>query len=157
VTQQAANPLRITAANDIDPAILAEIRVDAMRPSLEAVGRFDPARARDRFLARYDPAETQLIHFGARLAGFFVVRRRSDHHYLDHLYICPGHQGGGLGRQVVQVIQQTATEAALPIKLMALKGSPSNAFYLSCGFVLLATDEFDNHYIWDHSAQDAVG
>ena len=38
--------LRETSAEGIDPDVLATIRVEAMRPSLEAVGRFDPARAR---------------------------------------------------------------------------------------------------------------
>ena len=138
-------------AADIDPTILADIRVAAMRPSLEAVGRFDPVRARERFLANYTADDTRLIHAQGALAGFYVVRRRDDHLYLDHLYIHPDRQSGGLGRIVVEWVQENAREAQLPIKLIALKNSKANDFYLSCGFAFVASDEFDNHYIWHAS------
>lgn len=68
-----------------DPSELAEIRVEAMRPSLEKVGRFDPERARRRFLDTYDPSETKVVHVAGELAGFYVLRDRRDHLYLDHL------------------------------------------------------------------------
>ena len=66
---------------------LASIRVAAMRPSLEAVGRFDPERARERFLKSYCPGETEIIYANEKIVGFYVLRRRSDHLYLDHLYV----------------------------------------------------------------------
>jgi hypothetical protein len=65
--------------------VLADIRLEAMRPSLEAVGRFDPVRARARFLDGFIPEDTQVLCVGGRTAGFQVVRRRPDHLYLDHL------------------------------------------------------------------------
>lgn len=146
--------LQISEAGDIDPAILAAIRVEAMRPSLEVVGRFDPERAWDRFLAGYSADETRLVRVRGVLVGFFVVRRRADHHCLDHLYIRPIHQGGGLGRKIVRLVQQEANAATLPVKLMALRESPSNAFYRSCGFDLVRSDQLDNHYVWDLTKEE---
>jgi len=132
-----------------DAGKLADIRVAAMRPSLEAIGRFDPVRARERFLASFDPADTTLVFMGDALAGFLVVRKRRDHLYLDHLYICPEHQGAGLGRQIVRSVQVTASKAGKPIRLMALKDSPANGFYKSCGFDFVRSEGFDNHYAWE--------
>jgi len=40
--------VRVETAKDDDAELLAQIRVEAMRPSLEAVSRFDPERARNR-------------------------------------------------------------------------------------------------------------
>jgi GNAT superfamily N-acetyltransferase len=137
-----------TSAGGIDPAQLADIRVTAMRPSLKAVGRFDPIRARERFLASYAAQDTRLIYAQDTLAGFYVVRQRPDHIYLDHLYIHPKHQGGGLGRKVLGWVQREAQQAQLSIKLVALKNSRANDFYLSCGFAFVTSDAFDNHYIW---------
>lgn len=146
--------MQISCAGDIDPETLAAIRVEAMRPSLEAVGRFDPERARVRFLASFSPDETRVIRIRDQLVGFYVIRRRHDHLYLDHLYIHPLHQGTGLGRKIVLLVQEMAKDVKLPIKLMALKNSPANDFYRSCGFELVQTDEFDNHYYWDNVIDD---
>ena len=40
---------------------LADLRVAAMRPSLEALGRFDPDRARSRFLDKFIRVATRKI------------------------------------------------------------------------------------------------
>ena len=37
-----------------DAEVLVDIRIAAMRKSLERIGRFDPQRARERFLASFE-------------------------------------------------------------------------------------------------------
>ncbi|WP_226941700.1 GNAT family N-acetyltransferase [Pseudooceanicola spongiae] len=141
--------ITLSDATNVDPSALADIRVEAMRPSLEAVGRFDPERARNRFLETYDSRDTRVVWSGEDLIGFYVVRDRSDHLYLDHIYIRPDHQGGGLGRRIVRSVQDRAREAGLPLRLMALRDSPANAFYISLGFGLESSDALDNYYTWN--------
>ena len=140
---------RILNADNIDPARLAVIRVEAMKPSLEALGRFDPERARNRFLETYVPADTQIVMAGNELIGFFVVRTQPDHLYLDHIYMRTAQQGGGIGRRIVRSVQDRAKDMGLQVRLMALRNSPANDFYVSCGFVLQRCDEIDNHYTWE--------
>ncbi|KMW58003.1 Histone acetyltransferase HPA2 [Candidatus Rhodobacter oscarellae] len=140
-------------AGRFDPALLADIRAQAMRPSLEAVGRFDPDRARDRLLSAYAAEDTVLAYLGDALAGFYVLRPRADHLYLDHLYVLAAHQGAGLGRQMVARVQDRARAARLPVQLTALRGSPANGFYQSCGFELTGSDALDNRYEWRASAR----
>ena len=73
-----------------DAPLLADLRVAAMRPSLEAAGRFDPERARARFMDTFDPSVTwHVLHEGQRV-GVVVVRHQPDGMLLDHLYIEPG-------------------------------------------------------------------
>ena len=144
----AMHQITISNAANIEPSRLAAIRVEAMRPSLEAVGRFDPDRARNRFLETYNADDTQVVHVGGDLIGFYVVRNRPDRLYLDHLYIHPERQGSGLGREIVRSIQCQACDMGQPVRLMALRGSPANDFYVSCGFALERYDELDNFYTW---------
>ncbi|MGH2624476.1 MAG: GNAT family N-acetyltransferase [Sphingobacterium sp.] len=128
---------------------LALLRVEAMRPSLEAVGRFDRDRARRRFLDSFIPSDTVVVRQENSIIGFYVVRQRPTDLYLDHLYICSDCQGLGIGSKLIANIKQEASRKDLPISLVALKGSAANQFYLSRGFKLVKEEEFDNHYIWN--------
>ena len=138
--------LHFKPATTADANMLADIRTDAMRPSLTALNRIDPIRVRERFLSTFNASDTPLIMYRNQCAGFFVLRHNPDHIYLDHLYLSPSVQGLGLGGAVIKSIQQTATQ---PIRLMALKDSPANAFYKSQGFKFMRATEYDNHYEWD--------
>lgn len=135
---------------------LADLRVRAMRASLETVGRFDPDRARARFLDNFDASATWHIVQSERNVGVLVLRRYDDHLLLDHLYIEPLHQGAGLGSQVLAHVFAEAVRQALPVRVGALKESRSNAFYTGHGFRLVGSTEWDHHYIW-HPAADADG
>ena len=89
---------RVTAA---DKEILAEIRIVSMRESLQAVGRFDPERARSRFIDTFDVQGTQAISIENQLAGFFTLKEYDDHLYLQHFYIHPKFQSRGLGSKIL--------------------------------------------------------
>jgi GNAT superfamily N-acetyltransferase len=138
----------ITADLD-DGAFLAELRVRAMQPSLEAIGRFDPVRARARFLESYSASKTKKIVVGDDVVGFFVVEDRGDHLWLDHLYIDPKHQGLGFGANVLKYIKVLAKENHLSVRLGALRGSQSNQFYQTHGFVKTTEEEWDIYYEWN--------
>ena len=89
--------IKYQKANESDGELLAEIRVRAMKPSLEAIGRFDPNRARDRFLESYSSTDTTKIYLDTSIVGFYSVNKKSDHLYLSHLYVLPEYQGHGIG------------------------------------------------------------
>ncbi|OKH89288.1 GNAT family N-acetyltransferase [Thalassospira sp. TSL5-1] len=142
------SPFHLVPAEIKDAADLAELRVLAMRPSLEAVGRFDPIRARERFLSTFVAADTKIVYRGEERAGFFVVRQHKDHLYLDHLYVDPKFQGTGIGKSLLEQIKADAQARQFPVRLVALNGSPANRFYQACGFQITGTDDLDTHYIW---------
>lgn len=125
---------------------LAEIRAVAMKPSLEALGRFDEERVRSRFLESFVPDETIKIVSDVEILGFFVVRDKGDHLFLDHLYVEPRFQNMKIGKNVVDLVKKDATQRDLPVRLGALRGSKSNDFYKQNGFVKTHEDEFDIYY-----------
>jgi GNAT superfamily N-acetyltransferase len=134
-----------TTSNDADT--LVQIRIDAMRESLERIGRFDPVRARDRFLASFDARYCRYILVDGEKAGFVLVRPESAHLLLDHLYIVPAHQGKGVGAAVLDAVLADADAQRLPVKVGALRESASNRFYQRHGFVKTAESEWDLYYV----------
>lgn len=130
-----------------DADALVNIRIAAMRESLERLGRFDPQRARERFLATFEPALCRFIAVDGIRVGFFEVRRFPDHLHLDHLYILPEHQARGIGSAVLRHLLADADAQGLPVRLGALRGSDSNAFYRRHGFTPIDESEWDIYYV----------
>jgi len=122
------------------------IRIAAMRESLERLNRFDPQRARDRFLAGFDPALTRHVLADGRRVGFVVVRPQDDGLLLDHLYLLPAAQGRGVGAAVLADVFARADASRLPVRVGALRASGANAFYERHGFELVERGEWDNLY-----------
>ncbi|MCI8210041.1 GNAT family acetyltransferase [Pseudomonas sp. S25] len=134
-----------TRQTDLDD--LVAIRIEAMRESLERVGRFDPVCARERFVSGFDARNTRYIEVSGARVGFVVVKRHEHELLLDHLYLRLSAQGSGIGSAVLSMIFKEADAAGLPIKVGALKESASNRFYLRHGFQLLESGEFDHYYV----------
>lgn len=126
---------------------LAELRVEAMRESLERVGRFDPVRARERFLSSFTPENTRHIVWSGSRVGFVVVKQQGEGLLLDHLYIRPRHQGQGIGAIALAQVFSEADASGKSVRVGALKNSDSNRFYARHGFVLMEQGELDNYYM----------
>jgi GNAT superfamily N-acetyltransferase len=145
--------LQYQKAHYFDGELLAEIRVQAMRTSLEAIGRFDPKRARDRFLADFCPEETSMILVDNIIVGFYSLSTRERYLYLTHLYILPEYQGKGLGLYTLNRIKEMAAGLSYPLRLGALRGSPSNDFYKANGFRFSHEEEWDLYYVWEQGGK----
>lgn len=138
-------------AEDFDS--LVALRIEAMRESLERIGRFDAQRARERFRAGFDPSVTRHIVVDGRRVGFVAVKRLADHWLLDHLYIHPAAQGRGVGAEVLLQVFAETDPAQMPMRVGALRESDSNRFYERHGFTLVERAEFDNYYVRNPPAQ----
>src|SRR5450830_1610877 len=123
--------LHYAPAQPEDADELVALRLAAMRPSLEQLGRFDPQRARARFLQHYTPACTRHLVVGGRRVGVVVVR----------------HEAEGIGAAVLADVLAQAETQGLPVKVTALRGSRSNDFYQRHGFVLVEESEWDLVYL----------
>jgi GNAT superfamily N-acetyltransferase len=137
--------LEPAVANDAEE--LVQLRIAAMRESLEGLGRFDPQRARGRFLKSFEPSLTRHIIFDSQKVGFLVVRPVDGHLLLDHLYIHPTRQGKGIGAAVLATVFTEADELGMAVRVGALRESASNRFYLRHGFELVEVDKCDNYYV----------
>lgn len=118
-----------------------------MRESLTRIGRFDPERARERFLCGFSPEHTRFINFQGLRVGLVVVKPENGSLKLDHLYIEPEFQKQGIGAAVLQSISAVADEHGLKITVTVLRDSDSNRFYRRHGFEYQDESEWDVNYI----------
>ena len=138
-----------------DAESLVALRIEAMRESLERVGRFDPSRARERFLAGFSPEHTRHVLLDGERVGFFALRPYGQAGLLlDHLYVHPMHQGKGIGARVLAHVFMEADAVGAYVRVGALSQSASNRFYMRHGFGLIEQGEFDNYYV--RSSQNAL-
>ena len=140
-------------AGDFDE--LVALRLATMRPSLERIGRFDPAGAVERFRNTFRPADTRRIVAGGETAGcvgFWVEpidaadvapfhAMRIEHFYLDARF-----QNRGLGSAVLQRLLNEAPNRVRLFRVGALRESDANRFYQRHGFVKVSEDEWDIAY-----------
>ncbi|MFY3201354.1 VOC family protein [Achromobacter xylosoxidans] len=143
----AAGALRDAPVGEADFDALLAIRIEAMRDSLERLGRFDPERARARLRATFRPDHTWFIERDGARIGFYALRPDGDGLRLDHLYVVPAAQGLGVGGQVLGRLLRDADLRGLPVRVGALRGSDSNRFYRRHGFEPVAESEWDIDYL----------
>lgn len=141
-----------TALGDLDE--LVGIRIDAMRESLEQIGRFDPARARERFATSFEPERTRFIVVLGERVGFVVLKERDDGLLLDHLYLRPSAQGAGIGSAVLRDVLAEADRLGVELHVGALRESASNRFYQRHGFLPIGESDWDIYYRRPARARD---
>ncbi|WP_431095859.1 GNAT family N-acetyltransferase [Polaromonas aquatica] len=139
--------LQPVAAGDFEDMLA--LRIEAMQPSLERVGRFDLARSRERLSAGFFPQYMQHILLDGERVGFFTLKPEGEAAVrLDHLYLRSSASGQGIGSWVLRQVLAQARERGLAVRLTALKESDANRFYLRHGFVLQGEEGVDLHYEW---------
>lgn len=149
-----APSITFAAVTDNDLETLIAIRIEAMRESLQRIGRYDPIRARERFSNSFSPEHTQFVIVRNERVGFVVTKPQTDALLLDHLYIKPAFQNQGIGAAVLTQVFSEAEKLHLPVRVGALRDSDSNRFYLRHGFRLVESTEFDNYYIRPFKADE---
>jgi GNAT superfamily N-acetyltransferase len=133
---------------DADFEAMLALRIEALRDSLERLGRFNPDVARARLLSQFRPAWMQHLVVDGERVGYFTVEPREGELRLHHLYLRTQAQGQGVGGWVIDQIKSRG----LPITLAALRESRANDFYLRHGFRVVEEQDFDIEYRWEASA-----
>jgi GNAT superfamily N-acetyltransferase len=134
-------------ASDSDLEPLLALRLLTMRPSLERLGRFDVARATERFQSSFDSKWARLIVEGAEVLGCVSLRPDGEREvWLEHFYIAPAHQGRGAGAKVLTMLFDESDTSGKTLKIEVLKGSPANRFYVRHGFVETHRGDWDIYY-----------
>jgi len=77
---------------------------------------------------------------GDRIAGFGIMRYGDDDAHLDLLGVDPAHRGAGLGRQLVEWLEQPALVAGIRAVFLEVReqNQAAQAFYARLGYRPLA-------------------
>jgi len=117
-----------------DAQWLADLKALAMRPDLERLGLWDRAWARQRFLATFVPANTDVIEIDGESVGVIAVRPEPDAQWIEHFYLHPSVHGRGIGEQVLYQVMDSHRDAR-PFRLAIDRGSKARRLYERLGFV----------------------
>lgn len=131
---------RQSVASDAD--WMVELRAEVLRPDLERVGRFDPLRVRERFLASFNPSQTRVIVGDGVDIGLIAVRPADDGVWIEHFYLRSSAQGKGIGTAVLRRVL-AEHEADVTLRLNVLQGSGALSLYKRVGFRVESVDEVD--------------
>ncbi len=136
-------------ASMADVEAVAELRAVVLKADLERLGRYDEQRVRQRLRAGFTPAHTWTIEVSGALAGCVALRPAAGAYWLEHFYLAPHLQGGGIGSAVLgSLLERCDREGAL-IRLNVLQGSPARRLYERHGFTVETEDEVDVFMVRD--------
>jgi GNAT superfamily N-acetyltransferase len=127
---------------------MLSLRIEALRESLERLGRFNPEVARARLRSQFRPEWMRHLVVDGERVGYFTVEPRDGELRLHHLYLKPAAQGRGVGAWVIDHLK----EQGRPITLAALRESRANGFYQRHGFKVVDEQDFDIEYRWEAAA-----
>ncbi|MCQ9710233.1 MULTISPECIES: GNAT family N-acetyltransferase [Streptomyces] len=135
--------LRRATPADVGPA--AELRAFVLREDLTRLGRYDAGRVRQRLLDGFVAGHTWVIEVGGEFAGCVALRPEADGdaRCLEHFYLDPRLQGGGIGTAVLRELLARCDRDAVRVRLNVLSGSPARRLYERHGFTLESEDAVD--------------
>jgi GNAT superfamily N-acetyltransferase len=133
--------MRPAAATDVEA--VADLRAVVMRADLERLGRYDEHRGRQRLRDAFAPEHTWIIDVGGALAGCVAQRPAGDAHWLEHFYLDPRLQGGGIGTAVLRELLERSDRDGVPVRLNVLRGSAARRLYERHGFTVDSEDPVD--------------
>lgn len=134
---------RIRQASVVDVEAVAELRAMVLRPDLERLGRYDEYRVRQRLRDGFVAQHTWIVEVGGAFAGCIALRPAQDAHWLEHFYLVPHQQGGGVGTAVLRRLLDWCDRAGIRVRLNVLHGSPARRLYERHGFALDTEDLVD--------------
>lgn len=91
--------------------------------------------AQHRFYQEQFPdADYQVIERGGESIGRVYAHRRDHEIRLIDIALVPAHRGGGLGRSLLEDLQEEAGEKGVPLRIHVEKNNPAMRLYIRLGF-----------------------
>lgn len=146
--------LRPASVSDVEA--VAELRAVVLRADLERLGRYDERRVRQRLRDGFDPAHTWVIEVDGAFAGCVALRPAQDARWLEHFYLAPRLQGGGIGSGVLRGLLERCDRGGLLVRLNVLRGSAARRLYERHGFTVETEDAVDVFMVRE-PAQEPAG
>lgn len=135
-------------ATEADFEWVLDLSIRVMRPHLERLGRFDPARRRIRMRAQFDAGGMHVIERAGTPIGCLALRPRGPAMELQSFFLDTAEQGRGLGAAIFA--QLRARHPGRGWWIEVLKESPARRFWERQGFVQTGEEPFD--WVMERSA-----
>jgi len=128
-------PREMRAARPEDDAVVGELVRAAYSKYVGRMGK-EPAPMLEDYAALIRAGEVWVLAEGGEVLGVLVMRPADDHLFVDNVAVAPGHQGRGLGRELVAFAEERAEREGLPeVRLYTNEKMHENlAVYARLGF-----------------------
>lgn len=82
------------------------------------------------FRKNFDLKSTKIIFKNNRRVGYYVLKNKNDHFYLDNIQISPVLIGKGIGTYLMKQIEKEVSKSNIrKIKLQVFKDNPAKRLY----------------------------
>ena len=128
--------LRMRPATQDDLALTYAITEDAMRGYVEETwGSWNEDEELQKHRTNFTPETYRIILVKDEVAGLVAVEEFPSHIWLVKLYLLAKYRGQGIGSQVLQGVQESATAQGKPVTLRVLRvNKRAQALYAKHGF-----------------------
>ena len=118
-----------------DAAVVRDLVRMAYSKYVERIGK-EPAPMLEDYDALIRAGEVWVWDEGGEVLGVLVMRPADDHLFVDNVAVAPGHQGKGLGRELLAFAEERAEREGLPeVRLYTNEKMHENlAVYARLGF-----------------------
>ena len=118
-----------------DAAVVRDLVRMAYSKYVERIGK-EPAPMLEDYDALIRAGEVWVWDEGGEVLGVLVMRPAEDHLFVDNVAVAPGHQGRGLGRELLAFAEERAEREGLPeVRLYTNEKMHENlAVYAKLGF-----------------------
>ena len=125
----------IRPAERRDAAVVRDLVRAAYSKYVERIGK-EPAPMLEDYDALIRAGEVWVWDEGGEVLGVLVMRPAEDHLFVDNVAVAPGHQGRGLGRELLAFAEERARREGLPeVRLYTNEKMHENlAVYARLGF-----------------------
>ncbi len=127
-----------------DHAFLTRAHHEGLRPWIEAVWGWDPARQDELvadWLTRHAP---DIVTVDGKDAGYLLLRDDEDALNLLAVVLLPRFQRRGIGTRIVREVIERATALGKPVQLGVLRPNPARRLYERLGFEV--TEETEERF-----------
>lgn len=92
----------------------------------------------EKFREDFDPKETKIIKKNKRRIGYYVLKNKSDHYYIDNIQISPLMRGKGIGTYILKMIEKEVLNTNIKIiRLNVFKDNPAKRLYERFNYKLI--------------------
>lgn len=134
-----------------DKSFLLALRKQSMGEHLIAAGL---VYSDEQHLARIEECfeDSSIILQGEEPIGLIKLGAFLERIHIRQFQILPRHQGLGLGKRILQLIQSKAIERGVPVTLNVLLKNPAKRLYERAGFQVVGQNELEYQMLWRANA-----
>lgn len=121
---------------------------ETMQDYIDDTWGWDELLQREGFLLSLPAKNFRILEFNSQAAGGYHITKKDDHVLLDMIIVKPEVQGNGLGRLMMNEIQEFSQKENKPIHLSVLKTNPAIQFHVVCGFQQVEEDNHSVKMVW---------